>query len=130
MDGLLNGALPFAVQMLEEHGEFYPYALGLDDSGEIRMQAAEPGTGENPNSEDVLVLLYDGLGRDRDGLRACAVVSDLKLTTPSTDAICADIEHREGVALRTLLPYSKKRFGRGVSFGDLTATSGEARIWR
>ena len=39
LDGLVNEALPFATQMLEQHGEFFPYAVALHSSGESRLVA-------------------------------------------------------------------------------------------
>ena len=129
VDALLNEALPFAMQMLKKSGEFYPYALSLGLDGRIAARAAEPGQGEYPGPGEVLSLLYQGLKRDRDTIRASAVVSDFRLSSPATDAICVDVEHREGIALRTCLPYTKKRLGRGVNFGDMMASASERRVW-
>jgi hypothetical protein len=73
--GLANAALSLATQMLENHGEFYPYGVALDGSGEARMVAGDPGQGERPASVDVLATLVAGLRTERDALRAIALVS-------------------------------------------------------
>jgi hypothetical protein len=69
LDGLLNAALPFAQQMLERHGEFFPYGVTLGASGDTRMVAGQPGQGERPPSTEVLALLVEGLRRERETLR-------------------------------------------------------------
>jgi hypothetical protein len=129
VDQLLNEALPFAQQMLDRRGEFYPYAVKMTAGGETGMVAAEPGQGEHPESTDVLAMLYAGLASEREALRAAAAVSDVKIGSPPSDAIRVEIEHREGAALAVFLPYAKKPLGRGVSYGDIRAASGERRIW-
>jgi hypothetical protein len=129
MDGLLNAVLPFAQQMLERHGEFYPYAATMTQVGEIEMKAGDPGAGEHPESLSVLDVLYRGISTRLDTIRAAAVVSDVRLRDPDTDAIRVEIEHQEGVVLALLLPYTKKRLGKGVKYGELMASSGERRIW-
>jgi hypothetical protein len=63
LDGLVGAALPFAEQMLDQHGELFPYAVALDEAGEPRMVAADPGTGEQPASVDVLRVLAKGFAR-------------------------------------------------------------------
>jgi hypothetical protein len=126
---MLNEALPFAQQTLDRRGAFYPYALKLTAEGETGMVAADPGQGEYPQSTDVLSMLYSGLESQRETLRAVAVVADVRIGTPPSDAIRVDIEHREGVALAVFLPYAKKRLGRGVTYGDIRAAAGERRIW-
>ncbi|HEY3140420.1 MAG TPA: hypothetical protein VGJ86_04790 [Acidimicrobiales bacterium] len=140
LDGLINASLPFAQQMLEAHGEFFPYGAAVDDSGETRMVAADAGQYVQPGKQlrraghmrfsntELLDLLLDGLRRDRDSIRAVAVVSDVRLA--DSDAVRVELEHREGHAIAVLLPYKKKRrLRRGVEYGDLVAAPGEHRVW-
>jgi hypothetical protein len=126
LDALLNAALPFAEQMLEEHGELYPYGIAIDVSGEIQDAAAYAGS-EHPPSQDVLDLLVEGYRQRRDELRAVALVADVR--ADSGDAIRVETEHREGQAIYALLPYKKCRFKRAIEYGDLTAGQGSPQIW-
>jgi hypothetical protein len=127
LDGLVGRALPFAEQMLDQHGELFPYAVALSDAGEARMVAADPDGGEQPASVDVLATLIDGLRAERDALRAVALVSDVRLT--ESDAVRVELEHREGQALAVYLPYKKKRVRRGVEYSDMTAGPGVPQVW-
>jgi hypothetical protein len=127
LDGLVNAALPFAAQMLEQHGEFFPYGVALDASGEVRMIAGDPGHGERPPSADVLSTLVAGLRSQRDDLRAAALVSDVRLA--DSDAVRVELEHRDGHAIAAFLPYKQKRLRRGIEFGDLSADSGSPQVW-
>ena len=45
------------------------------------------------------------------------------------DAVQVEIEHAEGTAVTVLMPYNKKRFGRGVEFGNLQASPGTRQLW-
>jgi hypothetical protein len=128
LDGLVNVALPFARQMLEEHGEFFPYGVAIDESGEARMVAADPAQGEQPASVEVLATLVAGLRSERESLRAVALVSDVRLA--GSDAVRVEMEHRDGHALVVVLPYKKRRLRRGVDYGDLGAASGSPQVWR
>ena len=128
LDGLLGVALGFAQQQLAKQGEFFPYAAVIDAGGEARMVAARPpGDDENPASADVIATLVAGLRDQRDQLAASAVVADV--TIPSGDAIRVELEHAEGQALTTLLPYTKPATGEGVDFGEIQAQAGERQVW-
>lgn len=127
LDGLVGAALPFAEQMLDQHGELLPYAVALDEAGEARMIAADPGRGEQPAIVDVLGMLTEGLRAQRDGLRAVALVSDVRLS--DSDAVRVELEHREGQALAVFLPYRRKRIRRGVEYFDMTAGPGSRQVW-
>jgi hypothetical protein len=61
LDGLVNAALPFATQMLDKHGEFFPYGVALDSACDARMIAGDPGDGERPASTAVLATLVEAL---------------------------------------------------------------------
>lgn len=127
LDELLNASVPFAQQMLDKHGEFFPYGVAIDSSGETRLVAGDPDQGEQPKSVDVLQTLVKGLRAQRDELRAAAMVSDVRLS--DSDAVRVEVEHREGQALVVLLPYKRKRLRRGIEYGELVAGSGESQIW-
>ena len=40
---LLNALLPFAVNQLKKHGEFYPFGAVLNKDGEISLTAVDSG---------------------------------------------------------------------------------------
>jgi hypothetical protein len=127
LDGLLNATLPFAQQMLAKNGEFYPFGAAVTAGGETRLVAADPDRGEHPASGEVLSSLLDGFRRTREDLRAVAVCSDVRL--PDADAVRVELEHRDGQAMTVLLPYKKKRFGRGVDYEDLRGGTTDKQVW-
>jgi len=127
LDGLLNAALPFAQQMLDQRGEFFPYGVALTASGEAHMVAGNPGRGERPASEYVLRTIVEGLRRQRDDLRAVALVADVRVS--DFDAVRVELEHSEGPSVAVFLPYTKKRLRGGVAFGNLTATIATPTVW-
>lgn len=129
LDGLLTPALGFAQQQLEKHGEFFPYAVVVRADGETEMVAARPDADDDrPPSADVIDACRSTLAEQRDRLRAAAVVADARLPAGG-DAIRVELEHTEGPALTVLLPYGKKRFGRGIDFGQLQAAAGTRHVW-
>jgi hypothetical protein len=80
----VSQALPFATQQLDKHGEFFPYGVALDGTGEVRMVAGDPGEGEQPSSTAVLTTTAEGPRRDCDSIRAVPLVADVRL--PDSDA--------------------------------------------
>src|SRR6266496_6128638 len=64
LDGLVNATLPFVQQMLERHGEFFPFAAAVTADSTVEMLGADPGADDRPASTDVLDQLVGGL-RDR-----------------------------------------------------------------
>lgn len=130
-DKVLDTALPFAQQMLESYGEFYPYAIRMLDNGVTEGLTTKPGKDEWPRSELVLEKLYERLATQASTLRAVAVVTDVLLTTDAEpiDAVKVDVEHREGVAIAVLVPYEKKPKGQRPEFGTPRAAYGERRLW-
>jgi hypothetical protein len=127
LDGLLNAALPFAQQMLDQHGEFFPYGIALSAPGDARMIAGDPEQGEHPSSGQVLATLVQGLRLEREGLRAVALVSDVR--TADSDAVRVELEHSEGSAMAVLLPYNRKRLRKGVEYGSLIAAAAAPTVW-
>jgi hypothetical protein len=128
LDGLVDAVLPFGQQMLAEHGEFLPYGAMVSADGQVRMLAASHGEDQRPASTQLLHTLYSAAQSTSTTTRAAAFVSDVRLggSTPS-DAICVELEHRDGIALTVLLPYRHKR--RKVEYGDMSAQTGDRRIW-
>ncbi len=126
LDRLLNAALPFAQQMLDKNGKFYPYGVGLTDGGDSEMLAGWTGD-EHPPSDQVLSLLLDGARQRSSTLTAVALVADVRAN--GGDAIRVEMEHRDGPVMTVLLAYKKRRFGRGVEYGDLSAGAAEPRVW-
>jgi class 3 adenylate cyclase len=76
---------------------------------------------------DVLNQLVGGLQEQAGNLRAAALVADVRAGT--SDAVRVELEHRDGQAIRALLPYKRKRLRRGIDYGELVAAPGGQRFW-
>lgn len=128
LDGLLDAALGFARQELDTHGEFFPYGAAVSVDGQVRMVAADPEDHERPASVELLEKCREGLRRDRESLRAVAIVSDVRLEGGG-DAVRIELEHAEGASMAVFLPYSKKRFRKGIEYGNLEAAPAQPSVW-
>ena len=91
------------------------------------MVATDPARGKRPASAAALRSLIKSLRRDRVSLRSVALVSDVELA--EGDAVRVQLEHREGQVVTMILPYTKRHFGHGIHYGDLSAESGEPLVW-
>ena len=127
LDRLLELALGFARQQLAEHGEFYPYAVVVNDSGEHEMFAADLPN-DQTESEDAITALIDAASTRRHELRAVAIVADTRLPELNSDTVRVILEHRDGTVMAVLLPYYRRRLG-GLVFADLRATEAGAYVW-
>ena len=127
LDGLLNAVMPFAEQMLREHGAFYPFGAAVDVDDEMRLLVADPALGEHPEPTAVIASLYDGVRSDLDGLRAVALAGDVRVG--DADAVRVDLEHADGVVIAALFPYVVDPETHDVEFGEPAAVAGEARLW-
>ena len=111
-EALLNEVLPFAEQMLCNYGEFLPYAGALRPSGEVVSIGGYDGQ-EHPPSKDVIDLLANGLreGAASGEYLATALIYDVRVTPPSaseaTDAIAAELEHKDGYSVTVFFPYER-----------------------
>lgn len=129
LDVLLEPALGFARQQIAQHGQFFPYGVVLRNDGQTEMVAARPNAADDqPDSVDVIAACRTTLAERRDYLRAAAVVADVRLPDGG-DAVLVELEHTEGPALTVQLPYSRKRFGRGIEYGPLQAAAGTRHVW-
>jgi hypothetical protein len=129
LDLLAHESLSAARFFLEKSGELFPFGYRLPLDGGPEMVAADPGEGEQPLSQAVLDLLYEGVAAQREGSRAAAFTS--AVDTSDGDAVRVEIEHRDGgPALALLLPYSRRGLRRKLEFGELAAMAGERRVWR
>ena len=127
LDGLLNALLPFAQRELEKLGEFFPFGAIVTAHGETRLLGADAMQEERPNSASIISMLLTEARNNRDELRAVGICSDVRAT--DSDAIRVDLEHSEGAAMAVLLPYTKKRFGRGMEYSALQADVATNQVW-
>lgn len=107
---LLNHRVSFAEELLSKYGEFYPFGGAIDETGQIISVAAYDGT-EMPPSDALIKMLESGL---REGARsgkyiASALIYDARVVPPGgsekSDAIIAELEHRDGFAMTVYFPY-------------------------
>jgi hypothetical protein len=126
LDGLLDVVLQLATEQVGKQGGFVPFAAGVDDSGEVELIMSEEDLGDG-DGERIADGVRDDVRSRRDGFRAVAVAVDVRLPAQGRDGVRVELEHREGVALSVVLPYSQA--AGAVEFGDLSAAAGTATIW-
>jgi hypothetical protein len=133
LDNLLNAMLPFGQQMLEKHGEFFPYGATMAASGEITAEAVSDGT-EQPPSQTLIDMMTQAFRQKAAAgqIRAAGIFYDVRTIPPGqsekTDAICASLEHLSGQFVDVYLPYKKGWFGK-IKYGQIFAGKREARFF-
>ncbi|HEY2313107.1 MAG TPA: hypothetical protein VGH96_05805 [Streptosporangiaceae bacterium] len=127
LDELFNAVLPLAEQHLARYGEFFPFGAALSADGQVKILGGDPGQGERPQSQAVLDVLYQGAREDGSAHRAAAFVADV--LAEGVDAVRVELEHREGNVLTILVPYSRSRLKRAITFGQMRVSAGQARVW-
>ena len=82
---------------------------------------------ERPDSASIISMLLVDAQNKRAELRAVGICSDVRAA--DSDAIRVDLEHSEGAAIAVLMPYAKKRFGRGIEYSALQAGVATKKVW-
>ena len=130
VENLMNDMLPFAEQLLSEHGEFFPYGAALDPEGEVVSIAGYTGS-EQPPSQELIDLLREGfVSRAREGYIATALYYDVRISigeNETSDAIAVELDHREGYSVIVFFPYELK--SGEVLFGELSAQEGRYGVF-
>lgn len=112
---LLNEGMPFAEQMLSEHGEFFPFAVVMTTSGEIEHAAIGADSLSSPLEvyERLEQVLRAGAKGKR--YRAAALFADRRAQRPTDasmrDTVHAALEHESGYAVDVFFPYSRSTSG-------------------
>ena len=128
MDALLNAVLPFAEQILSRYGEMFPFGAAISSDGQMEMLASNPAVAGRPRPDDVLAFLYEGARATCGTRRAFAFVADVRAN--ASDAVRIELEHQEGAAIVVLVPYSRNRLDREVTFGQISGAAGQSKVWR
>lgn len=124
LDQLLDTALHEAADLLASNGAFAPFSVAISSAGDTQF-VASPGDA----SGDAAVAkewLFTALRSTKAGLRAAAVVTDVRLAS-GQDAIDFHLEHAEGPTLLVRAPYVQK--AGALTVEDRSAYSEPPRIW-
>jgi len=129
LDNLLSACIPFAKQLLEKRGEFFPFGCAMSPAGEISLAQ---GYDDKPdvNAQEIIELTLDGFrtGARSGEYKAVALCVDVRVNAPDgsgkTDAIRVTLEENGGEALNVFIPYHKGMM-RGVAYGEVFACATE-----
>jgi hypothetical protein len=120
LDKVTDTAIEFACQSIAKHGEFAPFGMSMDASGEVTMLFFYEG--ETSDSKTLIELGLVAL-RERaqqDGTHAVVLVYEGRTRRPDgsiehPDVIMIRVDHRKCPAVTFLAPYTvKKRLFRPV----------------
>jgi hypothetical protein len=134
LENLLGTGISAAQEQLQRNGGFLPFALTVQNDGEVRLVAVSPADAQEGSDGDfdadaMISDLTALLRQNREDFRAAAVVSDILLLEEDSDAIYVATEHREGPVFAAVLPYSADAVTRTWEFGELAADASEPVIW-
>lgn len=131
---LIDATLPFAKQMLHEHGEFHPFGAIMRTSDDIVQIAAEDPFTDTPEAATLIESMKCDL-RDRADageLRAYAIVFNVKITPPDdsgkSDSVQIHVEHQEGYCAEVFFPYTISEPGE-PDFGSTFARQGDPCVF-
>ena len=125
VDGLMRAALTLAAQRLTADGGFYPVAATLSRAGELVFLTGPESLGDSPTTEEVLESLYAEAPAYAASQRAFAFVAD----ADGRPGVRLEIEHKDGVALVLLVPYTREAAGEPITYGEMHGAVRPMQIW-
>ena len=131
-EALLDELIPFAEEMLNKHGEFFPFAGLMTPEGDFAHVAGYDEE-EQPPTTRVRELIERGLRAQatRNECDLVVIVVNVTLKDQETgeqvDAIQAAIEHRAGYFVDVFFPYSM--VGQEVQYGETRAQLREPTVF-
>jgi hypothetical protein len=134
LENLLGTGMGAAQEQLERNGGFLPFALVVENDGEVRLVAVSPadadsGSDDEFDADEMISDLTELLRQNREDFRAAAIVCDITLVEEGSDAIHVATEHRDGAVFAAVLPYAANTARREWDFGELAADTNEPAIW-
>jgi hypothetical protein len=130
MDALLDHLLTYALERVEQEGDFHPFAAAIDEDGELRMVGMEPED-EEPSPQEIVDQLVASLraAAERGEIRAAGVCANVTLPSEEGEAEAAlvQLEHRDDDPVDIALPY--EAHGDHVHTGELVAGVGTRRVF-
>jgi hypothetical protein len=108
---LLGALMPFAEKMLAEHGDFFPFAAAMSESGECEM-AAVADDGEEPSPRELIDLFVEQFHTEaKTGeFKATAIIYNAKTIAPGKteeeNTMIGSVDHRDGFSAKICFPYS------------------------
>jgi hypothetical protein len=134
LENLLGTGMGAAQEQLERNGGFLPFALVVENDGEVRLVAVSPadadsGSDDEFDADEMISDLTELLRQNREDFRAAAIVCDITLVEEGSDAIHVATEHRDGAVFAAVLPYAPNTATRECDFGVLAADTNEPAIW-
>lgn len=129
---LLNFLLPFAEQMLGEHGEFYPFGAMMEPDGELVSLSGDDGN-EYPAPQDIADLIKGAFveAAAAGTCKATALVRKASLVLPgdgvASDVVAVFLDHQDAYSVIVMVPYDID--GGHVTLGELMAQAGDGDIF-
>ncbi len=130
LNELLSTIVPFAQEILAEHGEFAPLGAVYDTDGMIRAAAIDTDR-DYPDAEALIgeILVSMRAQAETGEIDAAAICSNVSIAQDEQelDAIRVTLEHREGEALSVFFTYEKLE--GGYEFGEPQVLSGQRVVF-
>jgi hypothetical protein len=129
-DRLAEVTLAAARSFLDAEGAFIPFPMAIKSDGVLApIGLDQPVT---PTAPDVLEVMDGlvGLFRERRGsIRALAIGADVLIPDEMMDAIEVRLEHRDGTAIRILVPYQIDALDDTYLYEEPRIETGDRIIW-
>ncbi len=120
---------------VRKRGQFLPHGAVLDGAGMVRLVMAGPDGDLDAlvSATEILPRLHEALRAEaaEHELSAIAVCEDVTITPAgqkATKAVKVLIEHRRGLTVALYLPWQRKRFGGGCTFGEVMAVAADPEV--
>lgn len=128
VDELVDAAVEFALMRIRSAGGFLPFALAVFVGGQI--EDIQPNSSGESQLEiaDQIAARWRDIAESRDSLRAAAVAVNVTLTEANRDGIEINVEHREGLAIGVIFPYTVGANG-AYQLEAPSVHQENARIW-